>query len=196
LKYQFTNVIKYFQSWLARRRLLNYDLRRATENDLDFIMNEIIDGARNGHYASTLLDSEEQKGLYGQLINVINFSAMERNSHRGVEKIEARLWVYGSSTDDQVGYVLASEKFPGSKRELELYQVGVRKDRLKLGHGRRIVQLFLAAMPATANLYARCFHPSQAMFFLLKEVGFSHTNTTRGGTRELELSRQEQNKNT
>lgn len=178
------------RAWLDRRRLRRYGLRPATENDLDFIMAEVIDGARNGHYASSLLDPEQERGFREQLRNVIKFSAMVRWSDRGVEQIAARIWIYGSPRDDQVGYLLSSERLPGSlESEIELYKAGVRKDRLGLGHGRRIAQLFVAFTPPTVNLYARCFLPSQAMFLLLQEVGFSHFNTTPGGTRELALCR-------
>lgn len=185
-----SGVVKNFKVWLARRRLRRYGLRLATVDDLNFIMAEVIDGARDGHYDNSLLDPDHGRGFREQLENVIKYSEMVRWSSRGAEQITAQLWVYGSQADDQVGYLLASEKLPGSyDSKVELYLTGVRKTRRGLGHGRRIAQLFVAFTPPTVNLYARCFTPSQAMFLLLQGVGFSHTNTTPGGTRELELCR-------
>lgn len=184
------DIFSAFKLWKARRNLLSYRLRLATVADLDFVMNEVVDGAKNGHYARTLLNLEEQQGLYEQLKNVVHYSLMGRISQRGVEHIFAQLWIYGSSRDNQVGFCLLSEKLPGSvESEVELYKVGVRKDRRGFGHGRRIAELFVTQMPKTVNLYARCYQSSEAMFVLLKEVGFDHTNTTPGGIRELAKSR-------
>lgn len=181
------DIFSAFKLWKAKRNLLSYQLRLATVADLDFVMNEVVDGAKNGHYASTLLNPEEQKGLYEQLKNVVHYSHMGRISQRGVEYIFAQLWIYGSSKDNQVGFCLLSEKLPGSvESEMELYKIGVRKDLRGLGHGRRIAELFVTKMPKTVKLYARCYKCSEVMFMLLKEVGFDHVNTTLGGTRELE----------
>lgn len=179
-------------NWLHRRRLRRYALRPATERDLDFIMGEVIEGAKHGHYAPSLLEPEQAQGFRDQLRNVICHSAMLRGTDRGPEQIRAQLWVYGRNGDDQVGYLLVSEKLPGSlSTDIELYKAGVRKDRRTEGHGRRIVLLFVAFSPPRAKLYARCFPPSETMFKLLQEVGFSHINTMRFGTRELELCMRE-----
>ncbi|MBV8246916.1 MAG: hypothetical protein JO200_00555 [Comamonas sp.] len=155
-------------------------------------MEEVIDGTKQGHYAESLLDPVQTRGFREQLVNVIRHAAMLRRTERGPEQIRAWLWVYGRNGDDQVGYLLLSEKLPGSiATDIELYKVGVRKERRKDGHGRRIVQLFVTFSSPTVNLYARCFPPSETMFKMLKEVGFSHINTMRFGTRELELCARE-----
>lgn len=177
------------RGWLARRRMRRYELRPATECDLDFIMTEVIEGAKDGHYAFTLLDPMQAQGFRDQLINAIHFSEMERvMDDRRLERIKAQLYIYGSKNDDPVGYLLVAEKAPGSlAHEVELYQVGVRKERRRQGHGRRVVQLFIALIPPSVKLYARCLPASQSMFHLLQGIGFSHCNTTLLGTMELEL---------
>lgn len=161
-------IVKQILASLARRRLRRYSLRLATERDLDFIVTEVIDGARNGHFASSLLIQKEERGLREQLRNVIVYSAMLRSPRPGVvDEIRAKLWIYGSPKDDRVGYLLVSERVPGShESELELYQIGVSKDRRRQGHGRRLAQLFIACCPLTVKLYARCFRSSQVMFLL------------------------------
>lgn len=175
-------------TWLSRRRLRRYGLRPATEHDLDFIMEEVVEGAKKGHYAASLLDREQAKGFRAQLRNIIQNSVMVRWSDRGVEEIAAQLWIYGCDSDDQVGYLLVSEKIAGSiASDIEMYKAGVRADRRAEGHGRRIVQLFAALSPKSVNLYARCLPSSESMFHLLKEVGFIHFNTTAGGIRKLRL---------
>src|SRR5207302_1667684 len=72
----------------------------------------------------------------------------------GVEQIIAKLWIYGCAGDDQIGYLLISEKLPNScTSETELYQAGVRKERRGEGHGRKMVQLFVALAPPNMTLY-------------------------------------------
>lgn len=185
-------VTERIHNWLHLRRLRRYALRRATERDLDFIMEEVIEGAKLGHYAASLLEPAQASEFRNQLRNVIRHTAMARGTDRGPEQIRAWLWVYGHDCDDQVGYLLVSEKLPGSlATDIELYKAGVRKGRRIEGHGRRIVQLFVAFSSPTVNLYARCLPPSDTMFKLLQEVGFSHINTMRFGTRELQLCSRE-----
>ncbi|HEX5337744.1 MAG TPA: hypothetical protein VFW53_04835 [Gallionella sp.] len=170
-------------------------MRLATERDLDFIMRETIEGAKHGHYVASLLDPRQAQEFRNQLKNVVHYMAMLRRTDRGDEQITAQLWIYGRKNDDQVGYLLVSEKLPGSiATDLELYKIGIRKDRRREGHGRRIVRLFVAVSPPTVKLYARCLPASETMFRLLKEVGFLHTNTMPLGTRELELCSREARK--
>jgi len=153
-------------------------------------MNEVVEGAKNGHYIDSLLDPEQQMGLRDGFREVIYSSSMWRNSERGAEKIAAWLLTYGSPKDGCVGYTLVSERRPGSRKyEIELYMVGVRKDCQGRGHGRKIVQFFVASSPSTLKLYARCYPNSQAMFFLLQEIGFVLVSTTHQGIRELALCR-------
>ena len=184
---RFKLILDGIRMWLKRRRLTCYGLRPAAECDLDFIMEEIVDGAKNGHYAASLLDPRQINGLREQFERVINSSTMVRATDRGIEKIHAELFVYCSKKDDQVGYVFVSEKYPGSiNEEVELYKAGVKESHRGEGHGRRIVELFVSCSHPSVKLYARCFQSSAIMFLLLQEFGFSHFNTMPYGTRELE----------
>lgn len=130
-------------------------------------MEQAIEGAKQGHYAASLLDTAQARGFRDQLTNVIRHTAMVRGTVRGPEQIKAWIWVYGRNDDDQVGYLLVLEKLPGSlATNIELYKVGVRLERRKQGHGRRIVQLFVASASPNLNLYAWCLLPSDTMFSL------------------------------
>jgi len=116
-----------FRVWLNRRRLRRYGLRPATEHDLNFIMEEVVEGAKRGHYAASLLEPDQARRFRDQLRNVIFNSVMVRWSDRGVEETGAKLWVYGCDRDDQVGYLLVSEKLADSfATDIELYKAGVR----------------------------------------------------------------------
>ena len=180
---------KRIQIWVRKRKLKNYGFRPAQITDLDFVMSQITDGANDGHYAKWLVDPNQAKSLRIEFERIINDSSMVRNSERGLEVIAAKLFIYGQAHDEQVGFFLYAEKIPGSAdTDLELYKIGIRKDRQRCGHGRRIVQLAVAYAPPAVNLFARCYQPSKGMFKLLQEVGFSHTKTTNNGTRELVLT--------
>jgi ribosomal protein S18 acetylase RimI-like enzyme len=116
---------------------------------LDFILDEVHQGAKEGHYRDTLLLPEQLRGWRKQLNDVIKFSRLERYADRRfeLEVIRAKLWVYGRTSDDRVGYMLVSERFPGTAdSEVELYQVGVRKDRRGHGHGQHLVELFIGCV--------------------------------------------------
>lgn len=174
--------------WLHSRKFKRYGVRPATENDLDFILNEIHESAAEGHYRDTLLQPEQLHGWRTQLGNVIKFSHLVRYAdQRGtLETIRAKLWVYGTGSDDRIGHMLVSERFPGTAdSELELYQVGVRNDRRGEGHGRRLVELFVGCAAPSVALYARCLNASDAMVHLLVNADFELIGTTERGTREL-----------
>ena len=100
--------------WLRSRKLRQYGVRAATESDLDFILDEVHQGAKEGHYRDTLLLPEQLRGWRKQLNDVIKFSRLERYADRRfeLEVIRAKLWVYGRTSDDRVGYMLVSERFP------------------------------------------------------------------------------------
>lgn len=167
---------------------MHYGCRPATLNDLAFIRGEVEQGAKDGHYRDTLLHPVQLVGWIAQLGNVIRYSWLERYADQrdALERIRARLWVYGTAADDQIGYMLVAERYPGSgDAELELYQAGVRKDRRGMGHGRRLVEQFANCAPPSVTLYARCLRPSDGMVRLLVRGGFEVIGTTERGTREL-----------
>ena len=178
------------RTWMKRRKLRAYDFRPAKESDLDFIMAEVIEGAQRGHYSESLLEQLQAQALQVALRNVIRDGEMKRLTDQGTcEIIEARLSVYGSKTDEQVGYLLLAEKYPGTfGTDLEIYKIGVRGNSRLGGHGRRMVELIVARMSAGRKLYARCYLSSNIMCQLLQEAGFLIINTKPSGTRELELN--------
>ncbi len=174
------------KSWLNKRRLLRYALRKAVEADIDFVMDQIISGAKEGHFIRRLAEKSEQENLRRSLSGVITLNVLTVLSERGVEKIKSKLWIYGAREDDSVGFLLVSQKQMGSD-VVELYQTSVRKSHRSGGHGKRIVQLFIMLAAPDAVLYARCYKQSDAMFHILIEHGFQHVGTTANETRELHL---------
>lgn len=174
--------------WLRGQKPVRYGCRPATLDDLAFIRGEIEQSVKDGHYRDTLLHPVQLAGWMAQLGNVIRYSWLERyaDQRAALERIQANLWVYGTASDDQIGYMLVAERFPGfGDVELELYQAGVRKDRRGEGHGRRLVAQFANCAQPRVTLYARCLKSSDGMVRLLVSAGFEVTGTTERGTREL-----------
>ncbi len=152
-------------------------------------MREIHEGAKAGHYRNTLLQSEQLNGWRVQLSSVIKNSFLIRyaDDRKKLERIAAKLWIYGATGDDQIGFLLVAERFPGTANSaLELYQAGIRQERRREGHGRSLVRQFVGCGNPTASLYARCLKPSDAMVRLLIAENFGVIRTTKHGTRELE----------
>ena len=93
-------IVERICNWLGSRKLRRYGLRPATESDLDFVMEEVVEGAKQGHYAASLLEPAQAHAFRDQLRNIIRHSAMIRGTDRGVvEQIIARLWIYGCEND-------------------------------------------------------------------------------------------------
>lgn len=181
--------IKRLRAWVNRHKLRGYGLRAATEDDLDFIMVEAVEAARQGHYSDPF-ELPKYADLYrAGLIRVIHDLRMwRRTAERGDEEIRAELLVYGCPKDDQVGYLLMSEKYPGTfATDLEVYKIGIRKNRRGEGHGRRLVELCIEYAHSADKIYARCFSISIVMCRLLNDSGFRIINVSPSGTKELEL---------
>jgi hypothetical protein len=174
--------------WLKARKLKHYGVRLAKLSDLDFILQEVLEGAKAGHYRDTLLQPEQLKGWREQLGNVINSSHLVRyaDQRNSLELLMAKLLVYGAANDDQVGFMLMAERFPGTANvELELYQAGVRSSRRGEGHGQNLVKQFANFGESGVSLYARCLRPSGTMLNLLLSEGFEVISISPKGTREL-----------
>jgi ribosomal protein S18 acetylase RimI-like enzyme len=184
------NTITRLRAWRNRRKLRGYRLRPATEHDLEFIMAETINGTKQGHYNDPFEHPGYADDYRAGLINVIhNLPMLRLTDELVVEEIRAELLIYGCPGDDQVGYLLMSEKCQGSiDSDLEVYKIGVQKSRRRQGHGRRLVELSVAYAHSIDKIYARCLSPSVVMCRLLQEAGFVIINVKPSGTKELELN--------
>jgi predicted GNAT family acetyltransferase len=161
----------------------------AEESDLKFILVEVFEGARHGHYNPGVLIPAGARGLLVALKSVIQGGTIPQDTEYGTREYRrAELRVYGCNTDDQVGYLLITEKEPGTwDTDIEIYKIGVPENRRGEGHGRRMVELIIAREVVGKTLHARCYPASNIMCKLLQESGFLIVNTKPSGTRELEL---------
>jgi ribosomal protein S18 acetylase RimI-like enzyme len=178
---------------MRNRRLRDYDFRSAREDDLDFVLGELIKGAENGHYSPVFLTAAGADGLRLALQVVIQDGMMPRDPDNGGtrEFLAAKLLVYSCmTTGERVGYALLAEKHPGTfTADLEIYSIGVADNHRRQGYGRRMVELIVMHVSIGRTLYARCYPASEIMCKLLQESGFLIFNTKPSGTRELELKR-------
>src|ERR1700722_16159072 len=102
-------------TWLRHRKLRAYDFRLAQERDLEFILVEVFEGAKHGHYNPGVLIPAGARGLLLALKSVIQDGTIPQDTERGMREYRrAELLIYGCNTDDQVGYLLIAEKEPGT----------------------------------------------------------------------------------
>ncbi len=183
---------KRFATWRRQRRLRHYGLRKAAETDLDFIMDELVEGARHGHFNSHLVKPADAAEYRAELTRVIHGKGMRGAIEQpggGQEwiSIPANLWVYGCPADDRVGFLLVvANSFDQETTGIELHMAGVRTSRRGEGHGRRLLALFVAHGASDMKLLARCKRASDRMCWLLKEAGFVLIHTDEYGTGQFE----------
>lgn len=159
--------------------------RPAEVKDINFIFSEVMEGAEDGHYNETLLLPPYQETVKKMLRQVIQRGKFERISQYGLESIEGKLWVCGTSKLGYVGYCLIAQKSAKETEILEILKLGVTKQHQKKGHGKHIISFCMTLLPKNRKLYARCYPQSEPAYQMLKGCGFRHVSTTPGGTREL-----------
>jgi ribosomal protein S18 acetylase RimI-like enzyme len=181
---------KLLNKWKNRLILRRSGCRLAAPKDIDFVMEQIVEGAKGGHYDESMLDTEHQSNFKGMLNNLLQGIGTPTMTERGVERKSGSLWIYGNKYQGNIGFFFISEKHEGSgEKEIELLMAGIKDQFRGIGHGSNMVDLFLALCPETAILYARCFSKSKAMYAALIGAGFVEINIKPGGTRELEFKR-------
>ncbi|WP_027150219.1 hypothetical protein [Methylobacter tundripaludum] len=177
-------------NWINRRKLQRCVLKAATLEDIDFVMEQIVDGTKEGHYLDSILDPEHQANYRAMFIGLMKGQGTATMGERGIERKSGSLWIYGNNDEGNIGFFFISEKYEGSgEKEIELLMAGIKKRLQRVGHGSNMIGYFLALCPKNATLYARCYPASEAMYITLVNAGFVKINTKPGGTRELELKR-------
>lgn len=180
----------FLKNWKNRRELKRSGVRVALADDIDFVLEQTIVGAENGHYAQHLLESEHQARYRTMLSALINGQGTVTRGERGDERKNGRLWIYTNDSLGNIGYFSASEKSEGSgENEIELLMAGIKSEHQGKGHGTKMINMFLSLCSAETTLYARCYPASKTMYSLLLNIGFKKINTKPGGTRELELKK-------
>ncbi|AHK22120.1 hypothetical protein BF17_00195 (plasmid) [Yersinia similis] len=161
-------------------------LRKATVDDLAFIMEEISNGVLDGHFSEAYKFPEHLQRLCISMQKVINQSEMRiQKAGRQVELVSAELFIYDNEDGIPVGFILLAQEFSGSP-DVELYIVGVKKDFRRKGYGRLMLNdVYLNVLPNTI-LFARCFRASKGMVSLLQSTQFTIVSKTRKGTVHLE----------
>ena len=85
-----------------------YALRPATYVDLPFVLGLVMDGVRQGNYATGLLSAQRQKAFGGALKMIVEQGGLGRMTDRGFEAVESKLFIYESDSDRHVGFLLVS----------------------------------------------------------------------------------------
>jgi hypothetical protein len=180
----------FFRNWITRNKLHRCGIKAAAPEDINFVMEQIIEGAKEGHYKDSILNPEQQINYRTMFLSLMNRQGTATLSERGLERKSGSLWIYGNNKEGNIGFFFASEKYEGSgENEIELLMAGIKKEFQKAGHGSNMIDFFIALCPNNATLYARCLLASESMYMALVKKGFVNINTKPSGTRELELKR-------
>lgn len=156
-------------------------IRTATAEDLPQILNWIIEGARDGHYFEQ--PAEDIAGMLGQ---VHTTGALTRFCERGIEKIQAWLWV--AELDNNLsGFILCSPERPSSDA-IELYKISTDKAFRQRGIATALSKHALASFPEARRFIARCNKKSTWANSMLEKLGFRCISITPSGQRRLERS--------
>lgn len=181
------NIFNGIRRWRNKRYLNSFRLRKANEQDIDFVMAQLITGAQEGHYGAHLLERKfqiQQRLMFSRLLNGVGTMRM---GERGPEKLSGSLWIYGNRAEGNVGYMYVCERYEGSgESEVELMMAGIDKQHRNMGHGKKLIENFISLCPSPYILYARCYVKSESMYQILLRSGFRLINVKPGGTRELE----------
>lgn len=157
-------------------------IRNATPKDFPQILNWIIEGARDGHYYE-----QPAEGTAGMLVQVHTTGTLTRFCERGIENIQAWLWV--AELDNNLsGFILCSLEHPSSD-SIELYKISTDKLRRRRGIATELAKHALDSFPETKRFIARCNKKSSWANSMLEKLGFRCVSISSSGQRTLELNR-------
>lgn len=180
----------FLRNWKNKRKLQRCGLKAAAPEDIEFVMEQIVDGVKEGHYEDSILDPEHQANYRAMFLGLMKGQGTATLGERGIERKSGSLWIYGNNDEGNIGFFFASEKYEGSgENEIELLMAGIKNGFQRAGHGSNMIDYFFALCPKNVTLYARCYPASEAMYIVLVKKGFVKINTKPGGTRELEFKR-------
>lgn len=155
-------------------------IREATPDDYDFILEQILDCARHGHFDRRVLLPPQHKTLLEEIRSII------RHKRLATEPLNAQAIVFMRGSE-RVGHAIVTEA-QGSVGA-ELYAMALDRRWRGTGTGAAMLDLLIAHYLARMGvIYARCFPRSVIMYELLVSRGFEYVLTTRAGTRLLRLT--------
>lgn len=151
--------------------------RNANINDLGFIYELIMDGAKHGYFNRKFQEiPAAANGLRLELTSILT-SQVRPNGLRAYGVI----YEY---QNEPIGFVLmsAGEENKGN----ELWMAAIHPDFRGKGHGKKMIQGILEQFKRrNLMLFARCAPESERMFQLLLKNGFRHVITGKEGYRGL-----------
>lgn len=148
-------------------------------DDLQFITDELKEGARAGHYAKELLDPVSFNGLVGGLRKTISMI------ESGTEMADYIYILAELHTDKPVGYIwFQTQAAPNGFLFLEIKAFGVAAKFRGAGIASQFLSEFLHLF-AKHPLEARCFSSSSQMADMLKRRGFTLDTVLPSGTQVL-----------
>lgn len=178
----------FLKETIRKVNFFRYFLRAAAPVDIDFAIAQVIEGAKLGHYDKSILKPSIQRNYRTMFHEVQNGLGITMPGSKGLERKSGKLWLYGGKKKNRnVGFLFVTEKNQGSgEKDIEILMAGICTKFRNRGNGTNMIKKFLLYCPKGTKLYARCYAPSEGMYKILTEAGFSTINIKPSGTRELE----------
>ncbi len=141
-------------------------ITQARPEDVDFIVEQTLAGAREGHFDSRLLQPRGQLGVLHDMRSIV-----ERNRRFDDESLMAHALVFRDG-GQAIGFAIVSDTPPQLSGQ-EIYAFYIAADHRNKGHGRNLLERLKERVFSKGDaLFVRCLPQSQLMFDLLTASGF------------------------
>jgi N-acetylglutamate synthase-like GNAT family acetyltransferase len=131
----------------------------------DFIFNQIIEGAKSGHFNSAFVVPQFHLGLKKQIEDSVKSNSCETVNGN----VSSRFYV-ASINDDLVGFYWVIRNKPS---EFEIYMLSVAPKNRNNGIGSELLNHSLKSIPKGSTMVARLYGASKVMLTMMRKVGFN-----------------------
>ena len=151
--------------------------RSAGINDLEFIYDQIMDGAKYGYFNRK---SHQIPAIAKKL--KLELTSILKNKVR-LNGLSAYGVIY-ELNDECIGFIIMS--VDKENKGDELWMAAIHPDYRNKGHGKKMITEVLEQLKESDLIItARCAPESEAMYQILLQSGFRHLATSKGGYRGL-----------
>jgi len=145
---------------------MSVSVSKAKSEDIAFMAEQILAGAREGHFDPRLADAGGQILIQNDVRSVV-----ERNRRFDDADLTAQAFIFREG-GDVVGFAVVSDT-PPQLAGKELYAYYIVPEHRRKGHGKDLLERLKGRVFSKGDgLFVRCLPNSQSMYELLEGAGF------------------------
>ena len=163
-----TNNLKSFDS-------AEITIRNATINDLPFVASLYSEGASGGHFAEQPNVATENMIRDWQSKQAITRYAVRQDGVQRIEAVPINFWI-ADVNDQPAGFLITSPEEPDSTRSIEIYVMGIAKERRRQGIATKLILHAENNYPSSTSFYARCYPKSTWAIAMLRNLNYRIEN--------------------